>query len=303
MSFLYKYYNCLDYKLLHNFYKIKIQEINKSFVKKENFFGSKNKKLTENLNKLDNIMFGNNFYYNNYFIQEKDNYVMLYKFIDVWYDEWVYYLCKQNFFNNIILNLYCNILSFNFINKYKNSFHSKKHTLWINVKNKVNNSFVALFHNEKNIYINSIGKISFVYKEEKYGHWLLSRKMQRFLLFYKLKKKHQLKNIIIQCLGLKRFFRVTLGHLTQLIVRLFKRYKKILIRYKKWLLKFLRISLRTNKMVLMTHRQRIHTYLLNKILKAKSYQIFYLSQLRLVKSYNHSKNKVKKREGKYNFGY
>jgi len=187
--------------------------------------------------------------------------------------------------------------------KYVHSIYNSNQTVWVKIKNKVTNGYGTLVHKNKIIYTKSVASINNTYKEEKYGNWLLSRKLQRFLLLYKWKKPLEVKNVIVCCTGIKRFFRSSLGHITQLLIRLCKRYFRILRRYFRWLLKFVRIAGRRKKKVLLTYRQRLHTMWLRYNMKNRKKQLMLLSQLRLMKSYSNNNQKVRKRKGKFDFGY
>ena len=187
--------------------------------------------------------------------------------------------------------------------KYVHSIYNSNQTVWVKIKNKVTNGYGTLVHKNKIIYTKSVGSINSTYKEEKYGNWLLSRKLQRFLLLYKWKKPLEVKNVIVCCSGIKRFFRSSLGHITQLLIRLCKRYFRILRRYFRWLLKFVRIAGRRKKKVLLTYRQRLHTMWLRYNMKNRKKQLMLLSQLRLMKSYSNNNQKVRTRKGKFDFGY
>lgn len=249
---------------------------------------------------VDNVSLNVTTFYNPNMLENKNNNLLL----QINNSNMSNFLISCFFYENTInynlnLNKYIQLAQL----KYSYSIYNHTKTVWIKLKNKVTNGYGTIVHKNKIIYNRSIGSINNTYKEEKYGNWLLSRKLQRFLLLYKWKKPFDVKNVIVCCTGIKRFFRSSLGHITQLFIRLCKRYFRIARRYFRWLLKFVRIAGRRKKKVLLTYRQRLHTMWLRYNMKNRKKQLMLLTQLRLMKSYSNNNQKVRKRKGKFDFGY
>lgn len=190
-----------------------------------------------------------------------------------------------------------------FLEKYDNSFRDMDTTVIVKIKNNVNNSFACLQYDDFILHHTTIGTLNKNYKEEKYGNWLLSKKIQRYLIIYKWMVKDLLTHVVVECHGIKRYFRASLGHLTQYIVRITVRFKKMVRRYVGWLLKFARIGLRIRKIPKLTKRQKRHTFFLYWQIQIAIKKLLVWTQLRLLKSYAHSRYKVRKRKSKYSFGY
>lgn len=203
----------------------------------------------------------------------------------------------------LLRRMYGNEYIKDFYEKYETSFFSPDNTIIIKVKNNVSNSSISLLYDDFILYHTSIGRLSKNHKEEKYGNWILSKKIQRYIIIYKWMIKDIFSNIEVECHGIKRYFRASLGHLTQYIVKISVRFKKMLRRYVGWILKFARIALKRKRIARLTRRQKRHTFFLYVHIILGMRKLLIMSQLRILKSYAHSREKVRKRKSKYSFGY
>jgi len=173
----------------------------------------------------------------------------------------------------------------------------------LNCLNTLTNSFVSLHDGSSLLFNRSIGLVDQSSLGEKYGFWLLGKKVQQFFLFLKWKKQNNLKYLTVHCNGSKRYLRACLGHVTQLMIRWLYKYNGILRRFRGWVLKFARIGARMNRIPLLTNRQRLHTrWLTNRILRARIRVIIFYN-LHLNLSFPHNGCKRRSRRGKYSYGY
>lgn len=186
---------------------------------------------------------------------------------------------------------------------YKFSSHLLSKQVVVNCLNTFTNSFISVLWENKLIFNKSIGLVDSSHLEEKYGYWLLGKKVQQFFLFLKWKKRQNLKYVKINCNGLKRFFRSSMGHLTQLSMKWWSRYRYILRRYSGWLLKFARMIKKIGRFPILTNRQRKRTRWLISRVRFTRKKIIIWKTLNLKWSLPHNGCKVRKRKGKYSFGY
>ena len=293
MSFLVKYYNLKKeiekkqpFFLIHEIQSTK-KKRGELLEQQGNSFG-----LTKKVEQLDSNIFKDSKLLTNILKRESvedlnSPFLNLYHVNSQFYEKWVYILSKQfyDFYMINHLTVFRNALREK--ERLTKSYNSGRYTLLIKIDNKSTNSFGCLVHNNNLLCQYSIGVLNKQYKEEKYGNYLLSRKLQRYMLLYKWKNKNVVKNIIFECNGIKRFSRASFGHFTQLFIRLFKKLRRMLKRHRNWLLKFARIGSRLRRVPVLTHRQRSHSIWLHSWLKGKRNNFLMISQLRLRKSYKH----------------
>lgn len=192
-------------------------------------------------------------------------------------------------------------------NLYKKTYKLSSHLLFkqviVNCLNTFTNSFVSVIWRNKLVFNKSLGLVDPSNLGEKYGYVSIGKKVQQFFLFLKWSKKHSVKYVKINCHGLKRFFRSSMGHLTKLSRQWLWKYRRSLRRYKGWLFKFAKMIKKYGRAPVQTNRQRKRTRWFKRMVMASRKKIIVWRSLNLRWSLPHNGCKVRKRKGKYAFGY